>query len=51
MKEYKLVHTGMGATKKSMRKSYEDMLNEMAADGWELKLVVALGTVFEREKK
>ena len=51
MKEYKLVHMKRGPTMKAMRRDYEQMLNEIAADDWELKLTVALGTIFEREKK
>ena len=50
MKEYKLITMGMGSTKKAMRRDLEQMLNEMGAAGWELKLTVALGYIFEREK-
>lgn len=50
MKEYKLVHMGMGSTKKSMRSDLENKLNELGAEGWELKMLSPLGYIFERDK-
>jgi hypothetical protein len=50
MKEYKIesIKASMG-TKKNAEKA-EDLLNTMAMQGWNIKFVVGLTFIFEREK-
>jgi hypothetical protein len=48
MKEYKVIHPKLGL-RNSIQK-YEDLLNQYAREGWEVKHIVGTMIVLERDK-
>ena len=50
MKEYKVVTIKGSMTSGKFANKAEEILNEHAADGWELKLIANIFAFLEREK-
>ncbi|MFW9830092.1 MAG: hypothetical protein ACFFB4_07655 [Promethearchaeota archaeon] len=50
MKEYKVETVGNIYSNSKRAKEFEEILNNQAVEGWELKLAASFYLVFEREK-
>ena len=50
MKEYKVIFEKGSMNPKKEAEKFENLLNELAAEGWEFRYVAGTYVIFEREK-
>ena len=50
MKEYKVIFEKTSMNPKKEERKFENLLNELAAEGWEFRFVAGTYVIFDREK-